>query len=186
MSRSSLHSLSLCLLLLLLFGLIVFWYQLVLPVGMLIDLDLILTIVAAVSSWAQWPHHVSKTAFHRPCPIILLVHSLYFSSTIFSELCESEGWERCLIDLVLISHLFSVFWQTMSLNWYLILGGSLAHLCFFQVVWLVWRSPLQCGLSKSDSWQLLLFTYSWKGRGLVNLVSFRNFLNLFWVVCLLS
>lgn len=57
------------------------------------------------------------------------------------------------------------------------LPGSSAGLCLFQAVGQFSASFWLLGLS--DSQQSLLFTYSWRGRNLLNLVSFRDFLKLF-------
>lgn len=61
------------------------------------------------------------------------------------------------------------------------------HLCSFQVVQQVWTSSGEPSWSTSDSLNSLLpYIYSQKGRGLVSLDSFRNFLKLLWVVYFLS
>ena len=63
------------------------------------------------------------------------------------------------------------------------LPHSSAVLCFFRDVWLVSESSLQLGSSESDA-QWCLTVSAQGGRGLVNLVGFRNFLKWF-LSCLL-
>lgn len=43
--------------------------------------------------------------------------------------------------------------------------------------------PVQLGLSESISWLSWQLVCAWRGRSLVNLISFRDFLELFWGCC---
>lgn len=65
----------------------------------------------------------------------------------------------------------------------MLVSASSRQLVWSQLLELILSESRLCSLVWNDSkWPLLL---SWAGRGLVNRLSFRGFLKLFWVVCLL-
>ena len=137
-----------------------------------------------------------------------LVNRILFE--LFTEICvrgyltEAEMPQRQLLPQCLLEHRWQRFKAGNlqcpaqpaggTIGWIVSLAGSSsalsllllgisASLCFFQVAGLLSLHILvHLSLSKQSS----LLMHSWRGTDLVNLLYFRDFLKVFWVVYFLS